>query len=56
MLTQLQYFLTGLDVDVSKFWIYFLFIYISTLCITALYETPPSISLLNLIGIESLGV
>lgn len=34
----IMYFMTGLDLDVSKFWIYFLFIYISTICITSLYR------------------
>ncbi|KAK5295317.1 ATP-binding cassette transporter snq2, partial [Cryomyces antarcticus] len=34
----IMYFLTGLDVDVSKFRIYLLFVYVTTLCITALYR------------------
>ncbi|TVY85139.1 ABC transporter G family member [Lachnellula suecica] len=40
----IMYFLTGLDVDVSKFWIYFLFTYISTICITALYRMFAALS------------
>jgi len=40
----LQYFLAGLDVDVSKFFIYFLFIYVSTLCITSLYRMFAALS------------
>ncbi|KAF4637433.1 hypothetical protein G7Y89_g666 [Cudoniella acicularis] len=39
-----RYFLTGLDVDVSKFWIYFLFIYTTTICITALYRMFAALS------------
>lgn len=39
-----QYFLTGLDVDVSKFFIYFLFIYVTTLCITSLYRMFAALS------------
>jgi len=38
------YFLTGLDVDVSKFFIYFLFIFITTICITALYRMFAALS------------
>ncbi|TAQ88979.1 hypothetical protein B7494_g2691 [Chlorociboria aeruginascens] len=38
------YFLTGLDVDVSKYFIYFLFIYVTTLCITSLYRMFASLS------------
>ncbi|KAI4287079.1 MAG: hypothetical protein L6R35_003666 [Caloplaca aegaea] len=34
----LMYFMTNLDVDVSKFFIYELFVYIITICITALYR------------------
>ena len=33
--TIIMYFLTGLDVTVSKFFIYFLFVYTATICITA---------------------
>ncbi|TVY50118.1 ABC transporter G family member [Lachnellula occidentalis] len=40
----IMYFLTGLDVDASKFWIYFLFIYITTLCVTALYRMFAALS------------
>jgi ATP-binding cassette, subfamily G (WHITE), member 2, SNQ2 len=40
----IMYFLTGLDVNASKFWIYFLFIYISTICITALYRIFAALS------------
>ena len=39
-----MYFLTGLDVDVSKFFIYFLFIYITTLCITTMYRMFAALS------------
>ncbi|KAH8731348.1 ABC-2 type transporter-domain-containing protein [Phaeosphaeriaceae sp. PMI808] len=34
----IMYFLQGLDVDAGKFFIYFLFIYTTTICITALYR------------------
>ncbi|TKA40664.1 hypothetical protein B0A49_13445, partial [Cryomyces minteri] len=40
----IMYFLTGLDVDVSKFWIYLLFVYVTTFCITALYRMFASLS------------
>ncbi|KAG9235635.1 ABC-2 type transporter-domain-containing protein [Amylocarpus encephaloides] len=40
----IMYFLSGLDVDVSKFWIFFLFIYITTICITALYRMFAALS------------
>jgi ATP-binding cassette subfamily G (WHITE) protein 2 (SNQ2) len=40
----LQYFLTGLDVDASKFFIYFLFIYVTTFCITCLYRMFAALS------------
>lgn len=40
----IMYFLTGLDVDVSKFFIYFLFIYVTTLCVTALYRMFAALS------------
>ncbi|KAF2206076.1 ABC drug exporter AtrF [Delitschia confertaspora ATCC 74209] len=33
-----MYFMTGLDVDVSKFWIYLLFVYTTTICITSMYR------------------
>ena len=39
-----MYFMTGLDVDVSKFFIYFLFIFISTFCVTALYRMFAALS------------
>jgi ATP-binding cassette subfamily G (WHITE) protein 2 (SNQ2) len=39
-----MYFMTGLDVDVSKFFIYFLFIYCSTLCVTAMYRMFAALS------------
>lgn len=38
------YFMTNLDRDVSKFWIYLLFVYITTLLLTALYRMFASIS------------
>ncbi|KAF1360157.1 ABC drug exporter AtrF [Lizonia empirigonia] len=31
-------FMTGLDIEAGKFWIYFLFIYTTTFCITSLYR------------------
>ncbi|KAL8801081.1 MAG: hypothetical protein Q9182_004720 [Xanthomendoza sp. 2 TL-2023] len=34
----IMYFMTNLDVDVSKFFIYELFVYTTTICITALYR------------------
>lgn len=40
----IMYFMTGLDVDVSKFFIYFLFIYITTFCVTALYRMFAALS------------
>jgi ABC-type multidrug transport system ATPase subunit/ABC-type multidrug transport system permease subunit len=40
----IMYFLTGLDLDVSKFWIYFLFIYVTTICTTALYRMFAALS------------
>lgn len=36
--------MTGLDVDVSKFWIYLLFVYTTTICITSLYRMFASLS------------
>lgn len=42
--TIIVYFLTGLDVDVSKFLIYFLFVYTTTICITALYRMFAALS------------
>lgn len=38
ILAVVEYFLMGLDVDVSKFFIYCLFIYIITMSITAMYR------------------
>lgn len=40
----LMYFMTGLDVNVSKFFIYVLFVYTTTICITALYRMFAAIS------------
>ncbi|KAF1943441.1 hypothetical protein EJ02DRAFT_400483 [Clathrospora elynae] len=40
----IMYFMTGLDVDVSKFFIYFLFIYCTTLCVTTLYRMFAALS------------
>lgn len=40
----IMYFMTGLDVDVSKFFVYFLFIYTTTLCVTALYRMFAALS------------
>ncbi|KAG0649701.1 abc multidrug transporter atrF [Hyphodiscus hymeniophilus] len=40
----IMYFLTGLDMDVSKFFIYFLFIYVTTICITSLYRMFAALS------------
>ena len=34
----IMYFMTGLDADAGKFWIFFLFIYTTTFCITSLYR------------------
>lgn len=39
-----MYFLTGLDVEAGKFFIYMLFIYLNTICITALYRMFASLS------------
>ncbi|KAI2609057.1 ABC-2 type transporter-domain-containing protein [Hypoxylon fragiforme] len=39
-----MYFMTNLDVDVSKFWIYMLFVYATTIMITALYRMFASLS------------
>lgn len=38
------YFLAGLDYDVSKFWIYMLFVYTATICLTALYRMFAALS------------
>ncbi|KAF5575236.1 ATPase [Fusarium pseudocircinatum] len=40
----IMYFMTGLDVDVSKFWIYMLFVYTTTIMVTALYRMFASLS------------
>ena len=42
--TIIVYFLAGLDIDASKFWIYFLFVYTTTICITALYRMFAALS------------
>lgn len=42
--TIIVYFMTGLDVDVSKYWIYALFVYTTTFCITSLYRMFASLS------------
>jgi len=39
-----MYFMTGLDVVASKFFIYLLFVYTTTICITALYRMLASLS------------
>ncbi|KAI3318262.1 ABC-2 type transporter-domain-containing protein [Xylariaceae sp. AK1471] len=40
----IMYFMTNLDRDVSKFWIYLLFVYTTTIMVTALYRMFASIS------------
>ncbi|RYC63566.1 hypothetical protein CHU98_g2638 [Xylaria longipes] len=40
----IMYFMTNLDRDVSKFWIYLLFVYTTTLMVTALYRMLASMS------------
>ena len=40
----LMYFMTNLNHDVSKFWIYMLFVYTTTVCITALYRMFAALS------------
>lgn len=42
--TVIVYFMTQLDVDASKFWIYFLFVYTTTFCITSLYRMFAALS------------
>lgn len=42
--TIIMYFITGLDVTASKFFIYFLFVYTMTICITALYRLFAALS------------
>lgn len=40
----IMYFMTNLDVNISKFWIYLLFVYTTTICVTALYRMFASLS------------
>jgi len=40
----IMYFMCNLDVEVSKFWIYLLFVYITTMMLTALYRMFASLS------------
>ncbi|KAJ5484950.1 ABC multidrug transporter atrF [Penicillium diatomitis] len=40
----IMYFMTGLDVTASKFFIYFLFVYITTFCITSMYRMFAALS------------
>lgn len=40
----IMYFMTNLDVDVSKFFIYELFVYTTTICITSLYRMFAALS------------
>jgi ATP-binding cassette subfamily G (WHITE) protein 2 (SNQ2) len=40
----IMYFMAGLDVDVSKFFIYLLFVYVMTICLTALYRMFAALS------------
>ena len=42
--TVIMYFMTGLDVTASKYFIYFLFVYTTTICITALYRMFAALS------------
>lgn len=42
--TVITYFLSGLDVDVSKFFIYALFVYTTTICITSMYRMFAALS------------
>ncbi|KAJ5475879.1 CDR ABC transporter [Penicillium sp. IBT 31633x] len=42
--TLIVYFMTGLDVSASKFFIYFLFVYTNTFCITSLYRMFAALS------------
>ncbi|KAI1390686.1 ABC-2 type transporter-domain-containing protein [Hypoxylon trugodes] len=39
-----MYFMTNMDIDVSKFWIYMLFVYITTIMTTAMYRMFASLS------------
>lgn len=40
----IMYFMTNLEVEAGKFFIYLLFVYVSTICITALYRLFASLS------------
>lgn len=40
----IMYFMTNLDRDVSKFFIYILFVYVTTICVTSLYRMFASLS------------
>ncbi|CAI7653880.1 unnamed protein product [Penicillium glandicola] len=42
--TLIMYFMTGLDVSASKFFIYFLFVYTTTFCLTSLYRMFAALS------------
>ncbi|OQE43412.1 hypothetical protein PENCOP_c003G07407 [Penicillium coprophilum] len=42
--TLIVYFMSGLDVTASKFFIYFLFVYTTTVCITSLYRMFAALS------------
>ncbi|CAK42282.1 hypothetical protein CBS63078_1019 [Aspergillus niger] len=42
--TIIVYFMAGLDVTASKYWIYFLFVYTTTFCITAMYRMFAALS------------
>ncbi|KAI9036665.1 ABC drug exporter AtrF [Aspergillus affinis] len=42
--TIIVYFMTGLDVSASKYFIYFLFVYTTTFCITSLYRMFAALS------------
>ncbi|KAI2673433.1 hypothetical protein DTO027I6_9237 [Penicillium roqueforti] len=42
--TIIVYFMTGLDVSASKFFIYFLFVYTNTFCITSMYRMFAALS------------
>ncbi|CBF71034.1 hypothetical protein AN6581.2 [Aspergillus nidulans FGSC A4] len=42
--TIVVYFLAGLDATASKFWIYFLFVYTTTFCITSMYRMFAALS------------
>ena len=42
--TLVIYFVTGLDLEAGKFWIYFLFVFLGTMNMTALFRLFASIS------------